>query len=514
MPGKSITMRKIKDVIRLRQQAGLSQREIANALRLSVGVVNKYLSAAAAAELTWPLPDLSDTELRQRFQPRDESPNPASPAQPDFALIHQELKKKGVTRQLLWEEYVAVHPTHHYKYSQYCHHYRQWCKRQKLSMRQTHQAGEKMFVDYAGPTVPLINPKTGETSPAQIFVAVLGASNYTFAEATLSQQLPDWIGSHVRAFEYFGGVPALVVPDNLKSAVSRTDRYEPVLNRTYEEMLEHYGTFAIPTRPRKPKDKPKVEVAVQIVERWILARLRHQRFYSLAELNRSIAILLKDLNQRPFRKRSGTRHSEYLLLDHPALAPLPAEAYQFATWIQARVQMDYHVAVEGHLYSVPYQLVTQQLDVRITPATVHFIHQNRRVALHIRSTDRGQTTLPEHMPPHHRAFSEESLQHYLEWSRTVGPQTNDFVARLISSRPRPTLAIRSCRGLVFLSKRYGPARLEAACQRAIMAGAIRQLSVRLMLEKGLESVPLPVTETDLVCSPQIHENIRGASYYQ
>lgn len=514
MPGKSITMRKINEILRLRHQAELSQREIANALRLSVGVVNKYLNAAAAADIGWPLPDLSEPELKHRIQSRDDIPTAATPAQPDFTLMHSELKKKGVTRQLLWEEYVADHPTHHYKYSQYCHLYQQWCKRQKLSMRQTHQAGDKMFVDYAGPTVPIINAETGETSAAQIFVAVLGASNYTFAEATLTQQLQDWIGSHVRAFEYFGGVPRTVVPDNLKSAVSRSDRYEPVLNRTYEEMLTHYGTFGMPTRPRKPKDKPKVEVAVQIVERWILARLRHQRFYSLAELNHSIALLLEDLNQRPFRKRPGTRHSEYLALDRPALTPLPTEPYQFAIWKQARVQMDYHVGVEGHLYSVPYQLVTQQLDVRITDGTIRFSYKNRQVALHIRSTVFGQTTLPEHMPPHHRAMSEESIEHYIDWSRSIGPHTNDFVIRLTSSWAKQGSAIRSCRGLAFLLKRYGSTRLESACQRAILADTIRQSSVRSMLEKGLESTPLPLVETEAAFPLPVHENIRGAAYYQ
>ena len=433
-----------------------------------MGVVNKYLNAAAAADTRWPLPDLSEPELRHRIQSRDDIPTAATPAQPDFILMHSELKKKGVTRQLLWEEYVADHPTHHYKYSQYCHLYQQWCKRQKLSMRQTHQAGDKMFVDYAGPTVPIINAETGETSAAQIFVAVLGASNYTFAEATLTQQLQDWIGSHVRAFDYFGGVPRTVVPDNLKSAVSRSDRYEPVLNRTY----------------------------------------------SLAELNHSIALLLEDLNQRPFRKRPGTRHSEYLALDRPALTPLPTEPYQFAIWKQARVQMDYHVGVEGHLYSVPYQLVTQQLDVRITDGTIRFSYKNRQVALHIRSTVFGQTTLPEHMPPHHRAMSEESIEHYIDWSRSIGPHTNDFVIRLISSWAKQGSAIRSCRGLAFLLKRYGSTRLEAACQRALLVETIRQSSVRSMLEQGLESAPPPLVETEAALPLPVHENIRGAAYYQ
>ncbi len=515
MPKEPISMRKFKDVLRLKFEAGLSQRQIASALNLSVGVVNKYLNAAQAAGITWPPPDdLSESQLRRKLSSSDGDSSEPVYAQPDFAAIHQELKRKGLTRLLLWEEYAAANPDNHYQYTQFCFHYQQWCGRLRLSMRQIHRAGEKMFVDYAGPTVPIINSTTGEFDEAQIFVAVLGASNYTFAEATYSQQLHDWIASHVRAFEFFRGVPKLVVPDNPKSGVTRADRYEPVLNRSYQEMLDHYSTAALPARPRKPKDKPKVEVAVQIVERWILARLRHQTFFSLAELNHAIRKLLDDLNLRPFKKLPGTRRSQYEALDLPALLPLPASAYEFAVWKQARVHLDYHIEVDGHYYSVPHSLVTRQLDVRLTGMTIECFHQNQRVASHARCYRHGHTTIAEHMPSHHRAQSEWSPDRFLNWAIEIGPHTRDFVRQLLEARKHPEMAYRSCLGLLSLAKRYTPARLETACQHALALGALRQSSVRSILENGLDSQPLPEPEPEAAATLPVHENVRGAAYYQ
>ncbi|MCG3143133.1 MAG: IS21 family transposase ISPpu7 [Gammaproteobacteria bacterium] len=518
MSALPISMRKLKDVLRLKYEAGLSQRQIARALRLSLGVVNKYLNAAQAAGITWPLPEtLSEAQLRRELFP-PESPSPqAAYAQPDFAAIHRELQRgQGVTRQLLWEEYVEANPENHYQYTQFCLYYRQWRDRLKLSMRQTHRAGEKMFVDYAGQTVPITDLTTGEVHQAQIFVAVLGASNYTFAEATFSQKLHDWIGSHVRALEFFGGVVQLVIPDNLKSGVTRADRYEPVLNRSYQEMLAHYSTAALPARPRKPKDKPKVEVAVQVVERWILARLRHQTFFSLADLNRALGGLLVDLNHRPFKKLPGTRRSQYEALDLPALRPLPAQPYQFAEWKLSRVHVDYHVEIDGHYYSVPHALATRQVEARVTATTVELFHQNQRVASHARAAEGrgGHTTVPEHMPSHHRAHSEWNPGRFLNWAIEIGPNTRDFVRELLESRKHPELSYRACLGLLNLAKRYTPERLEAACHRALAIGALRQSSVRTILERGLDSQPLPDPDTEAAVTLPVHENVRGAAYYQ
>jgi transposase len=509
-------MRKLKDLLRLKYEAGLSQRQIAGALRLSLGVVNKYLQAAQAAGISWPLPeDLSEWQLRRRiFPPGDATPQ-TQYAPIDCAAIHQELKRKGVTKQLLWEEYAEANPDNHYQRAQFFFHYYQWRDRLKLSMRQTHRAGEKMFVDYVGPTVPIINPITGEIIPAQIFVSVLGASNYTYAEATFTQQLHDWVGSHIRAFTFFGGVTQLVIIDNLKSGVAAADRYEPVVNRSYQEMLAHYRTTALPTRPKKPKDKAKVEFAVQLVERWILARLRHQTFFSLTDLNQRISELLTRLNQKPFRKLPGSRRSQYESLDLPALLPLPAHPYQFAEWRHGRVHIDYHVEVEGHYYSVPHQLRKCQLDVRLTATTVEFFHQNRPVTSHQRSDRLGAfTTVPEHMPSHHRAHYEWSPGRFLKWAVEIGPYTRDFTRNLIESRKHPELAYRSCLGLLSLAKHYPPQRLEAACQRALVLGVLRLASVRSILERGLDSQPLPETDTETAATPLVHENLRGAAYYQ
>lgn len=519
MPAHPISMRKLKDVLRLKYEAELSQRQISVALGLSLGAVNKYLNAAQTAQLEWPLPDdLSEAQLRQKLFPPQAFPPPSACAHPDFAAIHQELKRKGVTRMLLWQEYAEANPDSHYQYTQFCHYYRQWCARLKLSMRQTHRAGEKMFVDYAGQTLPVIDGLTGEIQQAQIFVAVLGASSYTYAEATPSQKLPHWIGSHVRAFEFFGGVPKLVIPDNLKSGVTRADRYEPTLNRSYQEMLAHYSTAALPARPRKPKDKAKVEVAVQIVERWILARLRHQRFFSFSELNRAIRLLLDELNTRTFRKQPGTRRSQFEMLDLPALGSLPTQPYQFAEWKKARVHVDYHIEVDGHYYSVPHSLVTQQVEVRLSALTIECFYQNRRVASHIRADEgrKGHTTVPEHMPSHHRAQSEWNPERFLNWAADIGPHTEQFVRGLLDLRKHPELSYRSCLGLLSLARHYTSARLEAACQRALMLGAQRQRSVRTILECGLDSQPLPETDidTEAAFTLPVHENVRGAAYYQ
>jgi transposase len=516
MSAPPISMRKLKDLLRLKYEAGLSQRQIAGALRLSLGVVNKYLHAAQAAGITWPLPDdLSEVQLRRRMFPPDAAPSPPHYAPVDFAEIHRELKRKGVTKQLLWEEYRDANPDNHYQRSQFFFHYQQWQSRLRLSMRQTHRAGEKMFVDYAGQTVPIVNSTTGEIIQAQIFVAVLGASNYTFAEATFTQQLHDWIGSHVRAFEFFAGVTQLIIPDNLKSGVTQADRYEPLINRSYQEMLAHYSTAALPARPKKPRDKAKVEFGVQLVERWILARLRKRAFFSLTDLNQSIRELLTLLNEKPFRKLPGSRRSQYESLDLPALLQLPGAAYEFAEWKHGRAHIDYHVEVYGHYYSVPHALRGLQLDVRITATTVEFFHHNQRVASHSRS-DRlgGHTTIPEHMPSHHRAHSEWSPGRFLNWAIEIGPHTRDFVRLLIESRKHPELSYRSCLGLLSLAKRYNPQRLEAACQRALALGTLRQGSVRSILDHGLDSQPLPETPTEAAATPFVHENVRGAAYYQ
>jgi transposase len=515
MPVRPISMRQIKELLRLHFEAHLSQRQIAAATGVSVGVVNKYLAAAVVAGLTWPLPEgLTESELRRRLSGLGEPVVAGAKVLPDFVQIHLELKHKGVTRQLLWEEYSAEYPTNHYRYTQFCALYQEWQQHLRVTLRQTHRAGEKLFVDYCGPTVPIIDLTTGEERRAQIFVAVLGASNYTFAEATFSQSLPEWISSHVRAFSFFDGVPELIIPDNLRSGVAKPCRYEPLLTRSYTEMLQHYGTLAMPARPRKPRDKAKVEAGVQLVERWILARLRKRTFFSLGDLNEAISELLARLNDKPFQKLEGSRRSQYEMLDRPALKPLPTSAYEFAVWKKCRVYLDSHIEVEGHYYSVPYPLVSREIEVRLTAGSVECFHQSQRVAVHRRSDHRGRhTTIPAHLPEHHRAHLEWTPGRFLNWALEIGPQTRDLVRHTMERYPHPELAYRSCLGLLALAKRFGPERLEAACTRALALGSPSRRSVVSILEKGLDSQPLPESESTSTSLPA-HENLRGADYYQ
>jgi transposase len=514
MPADRLAMRQIKDILRLKHDAGLSLREIARSLNLSVGVVSKYLQLAAAAGIGWPPPtELDEEALARKLQPPPAN-LPTTPL-PDFAELHQELRRKGVTLQLLWEEYAQANPAEHYSYTHFCLLYREWRQRLSPTMRQTHTPGDKMFVDYCGPTIPVVDALTGEVRNANIFVAVLGASNYTYAEATFTQQLHDFIGSHVRAFEFFGGVARLVIPDNLKSGVTKACRFEPTLSRTYAEMLEHYDTAALPARPYKPRDKAKVEVGVQIVERWVLARLRKLTFFTLTDLNLSIRSLLDALNHKPFKKLPGSRHAQFVALEKPSLKPLPLQAYEYAEWKKARVHIDYHIEVDGHYYSVPHSLMKRQLDVRITATAIECFLNNQRVALHQRSDRKGgHSTITEHMPKSHRAHLEWTPGRFLNWAISIGPSTRDLVQHLLTNRPHPEMGFRSCLGLLSLEKRFGNQRLDAACQRALALSAPTRSSVLSILEKGLDSQPLPESDTEAVAIPPVHENVRGAAYYQ
>ena len=504
-------MRKTKEVLRLYFDSGLRQRAISRCLNLSRTTVSDYLTRAAKADLGWPLPEtLTDQELERRLFPPVVTIS-SDRLVPDWSEVHTEFKRKGVTLMLLWEEYQASGP-HTYRYSQFCELYRRWAGKLKLSMRQVHKAGEKLFVDYAGHTLPIVNPRTGEIRQSQIFISTLGASSYTFAEATWNQDLSDWLGSHRRAFEFIGGVPEIVVPDNLKSAVTKPCRYDPDLNPSYQDLAEHYGTAVIPARVRKPQDKAKVEVAVQIVERWILARLRNHTFFSLAEANAAISKLLIDLNNRPFKKLPGSRREAFEALDRPVLKPLPATPYEFAGWKKVRVSIDYHVEVEGHYYSVPYQLQGAQLDARITAGCVELCHKNKRVASHARSPQKGRhTTIAEHMPKAHKSYVDWSPQRLIGWAAQTGLQTAAMVEAILASRCHPQQGFRSAMGLIRLGKVYGAERLEAACSLALSGQAANYKSVKSILETGLDKQP---QQAELVPSEPIkHSNIRGGNYY-
>ena len=505
-------MRKIKEVLRLKWAKGLSNRRIATACGIGRPTVSEYLRRASEAGLTWPLPaNLDDAHLERLLFP----PPPALPADargiPDWASIRRELKHKSVTLFLLWQEYRQANPDG-YQYSWFCEHYRAWRGKLDVVMRQDHRAGEKLFVDYAGQTVPIIDRLTGEIREAQVFVAVLGASNYTYAEATWSQGLPDWIGSHVRTFRFLGGVPELVVPDNLRSGVSKAHRYEPDTNPTYQDMASHYGVAVLPARVRKPRDKAKVESGVLVVERWILAALRHRQLFSLAELNAVIRDLLEKLNARPFRKLPGSRREHFEQLDRPALQPLPAEPYVYAEWKKARVHIDYHVAIEGHYYSVPHALIKREVDVRITRNTIECFHRGNRVASHVRSHQKGRhTTDPGHMPESHRQAGEWSPERLMRWAARTGPATAKLIQTVLGSRKHPQQAYRACLGILRLGKAYGDERLEAACRRALTLGSCRYKSIESILKHRLDEQPLE--EQQELALPNSHDNIRGPAYY-
>ena len=511
MTAERLTMRQVREVLRLKWERGYSDRKAAFACGVSRPTVKLTVERAIAAGLGWPLPvELDDAALERRLFPPAPRPGQSRPL-PDYAEVHQELRRKGVTLMLLWEEYQALY-LEGLQYSQYCERYRAWARHLKLSMRQVHRAGEQCFVDYAGQTVPVVDPRTGEVHAAQVFVAVLGASHYCYAEATMSQSLPDWIGSHVRALEYFGGVPEILVPDNLLSGVTRAHRYEPLLNTTYQDMATHYSVAILPARVRKPRDKAKVEVAVQLVERWILARLRHHTFFSLAELNAAIAELLEQLNTRPLYKLPGCRRSQFEQLDRPALRSLPVTRYVFAEWKRARVHLDYHIEVDHHYYSVPYVLVGQQLDVRLTAHTLEVFQRGHRVASHARSRELGRhTTLPEHMPKSHREYAHWTPIRLIAWAAKSGPATARLVESLMASRAHPQQGFRACLGIMRLGKTYGDARLEAACVRALHIGARSCRSLESILRRSLDQQPLPGTAPT---SPSLtHDNVRGPDYY-
>ena len=506
-------MSKIRHTLQLLHSGNLSTRQIGAALGISKSTVSDIASYTRAAGLDWnEAQHLRDEELQARLY-RPPVARQSRQLEPDYAHLHSELKRAGVTLQLLWEEYQRQHQGAAYKYSAFCEKYQQWARRLKRSMRQSHEAGDKLFVDYAGQTVPVVDASTGEITQAQVFVAVLGASNFTYACATPSQKAADWVGSIIAALEFIGGVPRLLVPDQPRALMARPDRYEPTSHRLLEELSQHYSLAVLPARPAKPRDKPKVEVAVQVVERWILARLRHQRFFSLGALNKAIAALLQDLNARPFKKLPGCRASAFARLDRPALQPLPATRMAMARFKPARVNIDYHVEFDGHYYSVPHRLVGEMVELRITATTVEAVHGQTRVAAHALNPRRGaHTTTPEHMPASHRAHLQWTPAKLIAWAERIGAATAAVVRWQMEHRAHPEQGYRSCLGLMRLGREYGPDRLEAACARAQSIRAPHYKSIASILSCGLDQrsldAPIP-TQASL----PLHENVRGADYY-
>ena len=509
MPTKRLPMKKQREILRLKFQAKLSMRAIQRAINVSLGAIQAVIKQAVARELTWEkIESLDEKALNELLYP-SQQPLPVTLYEvPDWNSVHRELSRKGITKQLLWQEYTEQYPNGHYSYSRYCRLYKTWVKKQKRSMRQVHKAGEKLFVDYAGQTVPVMSQATGEVHLMQIFVAVLGASNYIFAEATRSQTLIDWTGSHVRAFEFFGGVPELLVPDNLRSGVSRACRYDPDVNSAYQQLAAHYGTVIIPARPRKPQDKSKAEIGVQIIERWILARLRHHTFFSLRELNLCIQSLLEEVNNKPYQKLNGTRKEWFESIDKPALLPLPKHAYEFTQIKPVKVNIDYHVQFDQHCYSVPHHLVGEAVELHAKANIVAFYFHGKRVTSHARQYYPGMTTLPEHMPKAHQKHHQWTPDRLMNWAHAIGDEVLEWVKSLLNQKDHPEQAYRVCLGLLNLSKKYDAHRLNNACQIANQKKLYRLKHVKNILSSNLDTC-IKNTSIQPSLLPQHHENIRG-----
>jgi transposase len=511
MAAKRLSMRKIREILRLRHELGFKHRAIARAVHVGAATVSEYLAKAASKGLGWPLPEeLSDAEVERILYPgASEAPERELP---DFAAMHEELRKhRELTLLQLWVEYAEDNPRA-YRYSRYCELYQRWKNKLNPTMRQRHRAGEKTFVDFSGKKPHVVNPQTGELEPMELFVGALGASNYTYAEATADQSVESWVKAHERMVSYFEGSSEIWVPDNLKSGVVWADRYEPGIHRTYQELASHYGAVVIPARVARPKDKAKVESAVQVAQRWILAVLRHQSFFSLAELNAAIREQLKRLNARPMQKLGVSRRELYERVDRPALKPLPAERYELAEWKPTTVSHDYHVEADGSHYSVPYQLIDERVEVRTTASMVEVMFRDKRVASHPRRRTKGElVTNPEHMPASHRRYLEWTPSRLTQWATQNGPATGCLVSEILKRRPHPEQGFRASLGLMRLGRRFSGERLEAACRRALALGSYSYRTVKNILSAGLDQA---VVDEDSESPPRpAHENIRGADYY-
>ncbi len=512
MATERLLMRRCREILRLKYENKLTHRAIARACSVGAGTVSDYVRRAAAVGLGWPLPgDLDDAQLKARLFTSSVAAA-AGRVLPDWCWVHQELKRTGVTLHLLWEEYGIEHPGG-YRYSGFCELYRRWTRKLTPSMRQVHRAGERAFIDYSGKRPFIVNRRTGEHTPVELFVGVLGASSYVYAEATTDQTLASWVGAHIRMLEYFGGCPELFVPDNLKSGITKACRYEPEVNRTYGELARHYGAAVVPARAGKPKDKGKVEVSVLIAQRWILASLRNRVFFSLAELNVAILEKLRLLNERKMQKLGVSRRELFEKLDSPVLKALPVNRYEMSQWKPCTVNIDYHVEVEHNYYSVPHQLIHKTVEARFTHTTVEVLSKGRRVASHARLSGRGRSsTVTEHMPRSHQAHAEWTPSRMIAWSEKTGPAAGRVVAEILKSRPHPEQGYRSCLGILRLGKVHGNERLEAACRRAEQLNSFTYRTIKNILAAGVESLPV---EADNAIQPLLpdHENVRGSAYY-
>lgn len=512
MAAERLPMRKLREVIRLKLQAGQSGRAIGRSCGLSPSTVSAYLGRIALAKLTWPLPpELDDDAALERLLFPDEGRPVSNRPEPEWAYVHRELQRRHVTKMLLWQEYKEVQPEG-LQYSQFCDHYLRWARPLSATMRQAHAVGEKSFIDFSGSGLDVVNPVTGECQQAVLFLAVLGASNLTYAEPVLHQDLPTWVGCHVRAFEYFGGTTEIWVPDNPRVGVTKAGKYEPVLNRTYEDLSAHFGAAVIPARPYKPRDKAKVEAAVLIASRWILAVLRNRTFYSMEELRGAVAQLLEKLNNKPMRRLKKSRRELFEELERAALKPLPLRPFEYAEWSRPRVDLSYHVEHDDHFYSVHFSLIGERLELRATETTVEIFRRGTRIESYARSYQRGKyTTLRDHMPRAHLDQVEWTPERLTNWAQKTGEKTAALVEAVMASKAHPQQGFKACLGILRLAKRFPAERIERAAARALHYRTLNYGSVASMLKNNLDQLPLPGEEPQRALP--LHENLRGGDYY-
>jgi len=513
MAAERLPVRKLREIIRLRLQGNQSGRAIARSCGLSPSTVGDYLGRIALAGLRWPLPpELDDDGRLGKLLFPDEHRPVANRPEPDWSWVHTELQRRHVTKMLLWQEYKEALPDG-YQYSQFCDRYARWVRPLLATMRQAHRVGERTFIDFSGDGIDIVDALTGVCDEAVLFVAVLGASNLTYAEPALHQDLPTWIGCHVRAFDYFEGTTEIWTPDNPRAGVKRPNRYDPELNPTYAELARHYGATVLPARPRRPRDKAKVEAAVLVAERWILAALRNRTFYSLEELRAAVAELVDRLNGRVMRRLKKSRRQLFEEIERSALRPLPSRAYEYAEWARPRVAFDYHVQFDDHFYSVHFSLIGEQLDLRATESTVEIFRRGTRIESYTRSFVKGgYTTLKRHMPRAHLDAVDWTPERIIEWGRKIGPSTAAFLQAVMAAKVHPQQGFRRCRGVLALARSYPPERLERACARALHFRTLTYTSVEAILKNKRDQEPLP-GEAEPQQSLPLHENLRGRRYY-
>ena len=507
-----MSMRKIREVLRLTHELGLSVREVREATGVGKTAVSEYVRRAKVVGITWPIPpEIGDAALEGLLFAPAGFQEGSTKRLPDWSKVHEELKRRSVTLMILWEEHRTEHVDGH-GYSRFCELYGEWRRRLSPTMRQTYMAGDKLFVDWAGGRVPIIDSMTGEVHEAHLFVAVLGASSYTYAEARWSETLPDWIGAHVNALDFLGGVPKAAVPDNLKAGITKPSRYEPGVNRTYQDLADHYGFVVLPARPYRPRDKAKVEAAVGIVSRFVLGKLRNRRFFSLVELNDAVRDCVATINAKVMKHLKQSRNDLFASLDRPALKGLPGERYQYAEWKRCTVAPDYHVEVDDHYYSVPFGLLRETVEARFTDCTIEVFHKGQRIASHMRSrVAHKHTTIPQHMPSSHRRYAEWSPARMLREAEKIGPATIALFEAIMKAKPHPEQGFRSCLGILSLVKSYGPERIEAAARRGNDIRATTYGSIKSILQNGLDRAFAKPNTPD--ASPIRHANIRGRGYY-